>query len=175
MSDVLVLNSSYEALGIVKLKRAVKLIFAGKAEVLHAGAGEWRSSAIAIRMPSIVRMLYFIKRRRPRVPLTKKNVLLRDDYTCAYCSAHGERAMTVDHVVPRSKGGPSSWENLVASCGPCNSRKRDRTPAEAGMPLRKKSCEPRHIPYVVIARNTADSEWIKYLTLYSVRIEDRVG
>ena len=175
MSGVLVLNFTYEALGIVDLKRAVGLLFAGKAEIVHAGTGELRSSTIAFRMPSIVRMLYFIKRRRPRVSLTKKNVLLRDDYTCAYCSAHGDRTMTVDHIVPRSKGGPSSWENLVASCGPCNSRKRDRTPAEAGMPLRKKPREPHHIPYVVIARNTTDSEWIKYLTLYSVRIEERVG
>ena len=175
MSNVLVLNFTYEALGIVDLKRAVCLVFAGKAEVVHSGAGELRASTIAIRMPSIVRMLYFIKRHKPpRVPLTKKNVLLRDDYTCAYCGECGDRqTMTVDHVRPRRQGGRSTWDNLVAACSLCNGRKRDRTPEEARMPLRVKPREPQHIPYVVIQRHTAPNEWIKCLSLYNVRIEVR--
>jgi 5-methylcytosine-specific restriction endonuclease McrA len=175
MTSVLVLNCTYEALGIVELRRAVRLVFAGKAEVLHADEGELRSTSIVIRLPSIVRMLYFINRRRPRVALTKKNVLLRDEYRCAYCGAKGDRAMTVDHVLPSSRGGRSAWENLVACCAACNNRKRDRTPEEAGMPLRVKPREPRHIPYVVIKRHTAADEWLKYLALYNVRIEHRIA
>jgi len=175
MQSVLVLNFTYEALGIVDLKRAVRLVFAGKAEVVHANVGEIRSSRLAIRLPSIVRMLYYIRRRRPRVPLTKKNVLLRDDYRCAYCGVRGDRSMTVDHVIPKSRGGLSTFENLVASCSECNSRKRDRTPEEARMPLRIRPREPQHIPYVIIERHTAPDEWAKYLALYNVRIEERVG
>src|SRR5471030_943572 len=130
MTSVLVLNCTYEALGIVDLRRAVRLVFAGKAEVLHADEGEMRSASIVIRLPSIVRMLYFIRRGRPRVSLTKKNVLLRDDYKCAYCGARGDRQMTVDHVLPSSRGGRSSWENLVACCGTCNKRKQERKEEE---------------------------------------------
>jgi len=175
MDSVLVLNFSFEALNIVDLKRAVKLVFSGKAEVLHGGEGRMRSSSFEMRMPTTIRMLYFISRKRPRVPLTKKNVLLRDDYTCGYCGKHGERRMTVDHVIPKSKGGPPTWENLVAACGPCNTRKRDRTPAEAGMPLRAKPREPRSIPFLVVERNTTPSEWAAYLNLYNVRIEERLA
>jgi len=175
MTGVLVLNCTYEALGVVDLRRAVRLVFVGKAEVLHADPGELRSTSIAIRLPSIVRMLYFIVRRRPRVPLTKKNVLLRDDYRCAYCGDRGDRTMTVDHVLPSSRGGRSAWDNLVACCSDCNNRKRDRTPEEARMPLRIKPREPHHIPYVVIKRHTAAAEWVKYLSLYNVRIEERIA
>lgn len=120
-------------------------------------------------------MLYYISRGRKRVALTKKNVLLRDDYTCAYCGCRGGREMTVDHVVPKSRGGASTWENLVASCSVCNGRKRDRTPKDAGMPLRRKPREPRYIPWLVIRRNTAPDEWLSYLTLYSIGIEERVS
>ncbi len=175
MQPVLVLNFTYEALGIVDLKRAVRLVFAGKAEIVHAGARELHSSRIVFRMPSIVRMLYYIRRRRPRVPLTKKNVLLRDDYRCAYCGERGDRSMTVDHVIPKSRGGASAFENLVACCSACNGRKRDRTPEEARMPLRIRPREPQHIPYVIIERHTAPDEWAKYLSLYDVRIEERIG
>jgi 5-methylcytosine-specific restriction endonuclease McrA len=81
--------------------------------------------------------------------------------------------MTVDHVVPRRQGGPSAWGNLISACSRCNGRKRDRTPAQAGMPLRRKPHEPRFIPFVVVRRNTRPDEWAKYLTLYSVSIEER--
>lgn len=84
-------------------------------------------------MPLVIRLLYYVRRKPKRVVLTKKNVLLRDDYTCGYCLKKGVR-MTVDHVIPQAAGGRSTWENLVAACEPCNGRKRDRTPAQAGMP-----------------------------------------
>ena len=174
MGDVLVLNFTYEPLGVVDVARAVRLLFARKVEVVHRGERHVHTVSMAFPLPSVVRMLYYVRRARKRVALTKKNVLLRDDYTCAYCVTRGNREMTVDHVVPRSRGGRSVWENLVACCTACNARKRDRTPDEARMPLRRKPREPRFIPWVVVRRNTAPDEWVKYLALYSVGIEERV-
>ena len=171
MGDVLVLNSTYEVLGIIDLERAVCMLYQRQAEIVHDSGRRWRSVTSSIALPSIVRMLYYVKRAtRQRLALTKKNVLLRDDYRCAYCGEKGGALMTVDHIQPKSRGGRSSWENLVSCCSTCNGRKRDRTPAEAGMPLRTKPREPRSIPWVTIKRNTYPGEWSKYLTLYSVSV-----
>jgi len=175
VSDVLLLNFTYEPLGIVDLARAVRMLFARKVEIVHRGDREIRTTSVAFPLPSVVRLLYFVKRHRKKVALTKKNVLLRDKYTCAYCGTHSGREMTVDHVIPRSRGGRSVWENLVASCSTCNARKGDRTPDEARMPLRRVPREPRFIPWVVVRRHTAPDEWVKYLALYSVGIEERVS
>ena len=90
-------------------------------------------------MPSIIRMLYYIRRPMQKVALTKKNVLIRDDHICQYCGLRGERLMTVDHVTPKSRGGPSTWENLVCACMRCNNRKNNRTPREANMSLKRKA------------------------------------
>lgn len=174
MTDVLVLNSSYEPLGVVTLRRAVRLLFAHKAEVLHDTGQHIHSEKIAFPLPSVLRLLYYITHRKKTVALTKKNVLLRDDYTCGYCGVKGGARMTVDHVVPKSRGGESSWKNLVASCETCNSRKRDRTPEEARMPLLRKPFQPSYIPWVVVRRNTVPGEWINYLSLYNVSIEQRL-
>jgi 5-methylcytosine-specific restriction endonuclease McrA len=173
-ASVLVLNSSYEPLNVVGLKRAVRLILSGKAEVVHSTGKTIHSEVMAIPMPSVLRMLYYITHRRKSVPLTKKNVLLRDDYTCGYCSVKGGREMTVDHINPRAKGGKSTWNNLVACCSRCNARKRDRTPEEAGMALRIKPHVPKYIPFVVVKRNTLPDEWGLYITTYNVGIEERV-
>ena len=128
MSEVLVLNSTYEALNVTTFQRAVKLIFAGKAEMLHGRERVLASPTFEMRMPSIIRMLYYIRRPMQKVALTKKNVLIRDDHTCQYCGGRGERMMTVDHVVPKSRGGDSTWENLVCACMRCDNRKNNRIP-----------------------------------------------
>ena len=175
MSDgVLVLNSTYEPLNVTSLARAVRLVFVGKAVVEHQ-SGVLRTQTLAFPLPSVIRMVYYIARGRRKVALTKKNVLLRDDYTCVYCSVKVDaREATVDHVIPRRLGGRSTWENLVTACQSCNARKRDRTPEQAGMPLRKWPREPRFIPFVVLQRNTKRDEWGKYFSLYSVSIEERL-
>ncbi len=172
----LVLNSTYEPMNVAAWQRAVELIFAGKAEAVHNRAAQLRSAGgFVMPLPSIIRMLYYVRRKPKRVALTKKNVLLRDDYRCGYCDERGDRAtMTVDHVVPRAAGGKSVWENLVAACADCNGRKRDRTPQQARMPLAHQPREPRFIPFVVVRRHTADDEWAKYLGLWSVNIEERL-
>jgi 5-methylcytosine-specific restriction endonuclease McrA len=150
-------------------------MFEGKAEALHNTDKQLRSAGgFSIPLPSVIRMLFFVKRKPKRVALTKKNVLLRDDYKCGYCSNYGGREMTVDHVIPRALGGKSTWENLISACSDCNGRKRDRTPEQARMPLLRKPREPRSIPWIVIKRNTDNAEWWKYLALYNISIEDRV-
>jgi 5-methylcytosine-specific restriction endonuclease McrA len=174
VSEVLLLNFSYESLNVVSLQRAVRLLFARKAETVACGDRTIGSVTYEIRLPSVIRMLYYIKRPRSRVALSKRNVILRDDSTCQYCGIRG-RDMTIDHVVPRSRGGASTWENLASACGPCNSRKRNRTPNEANMRLHRKPYEPRFIPWLRIKRNTLPSEWGKYLFLWDVSIEERVG
>lgn len=180
MTDALLLNFSYEPLGLVTIKRAVALLYAGKAEIVHGGDRELHSGrnqrtgeVLAIALPSVLRLLYYVTRRKRGVSLTKKNVLLRDDYRCAYCNQQGGDDMTVDHVHPRSRGGRSVWTNLVGCCGPCNTRKNNRTPEEAGMQLRHRPYVPRRIPFVVVRRHTVPTEWGKYLTLYGIGIEER--
>ena len=175
MNAVLLLNNTYEPLGIVSVQRAVRLLFSSKAEIVHATGRELHSEKLSFPLPSVLRLLYYVTHRRKSVPLTKKNVLLRDGYRCGYCNSRGGSEMTVDHVHPRSRGGLSGWANLVACCTPCNSRKRDRTPAEAGMPLLRKPHMPRYIPFAVIRRHTLPDEWMKYVSLYQVSIEERFG
>jgi len=174
VNDVLVLNFTYEALNITTFQRAVKLIFSGKAEIVHDLDRVLTSARWELRMPSIIRMLYYIRRPMQKVALTKKNVLLRDDYTCQYCGLRGERMMTVDHVVPRSRGGPSTWENLVCACMRCNNRKNNRSPQDANMSLKRRPKTPKYIPWIQIRRNTFPDEWHKFLFLYNVSIETKL-
>ncbi|GAC1392251.1 MAG: HNH endonuclease [Vulcanimicrobiaceae bacterium] len=174
MSEVLVLNFTYEALNITNFQRAVKLLFAGKAEVVHRNERILCSPSYEMKMPSIIRMLYYIKRPMQKVALTKKNILLRDDYTCQYCGVRRDRLMTVDHVHPKSKGGPSTWENLVCACMYCNNRKNNRTPEHANMALKRKPKQPKYIPWIQVKRNTLPGEWRKFLFLYNVSIDERV-
>lgn len=178
MSGVLLLNLDDSALKVISLKRAVRLLYDRKAELVHAKPGRtYRSEKIEIPMPSIIKLLYYVFIKNPPKPkLTKQNVLLRERHTCAYCGYQGKpgaKDMNVDHVIPSSRGGKSTWTNLVASCIPCNSRKRDRTPEEAGMKLRIKPHRPKYIPFVVVERLTAPEEWWKHLFLWNVSIEDR--
>jgi 5-methylcytosine-specific restriction endonuclease McrA len=119
-------------------------------------------------------MLYYIRRPMQRVALTKKNVLIRDEHACQYCGTRGERLMTVDHIVPKSRGGDSTWENLVCACMRCNNRKNNRTPHEANMSLQRKPRQPKYIPWIQIKRNTLPDEWGKFLFLYNVSIDERI-
>jgi 5-methylcytosine-specific restriction endonuclease McrA len=174
VNDVLVLNFTYEALNITSFQRAVKLLFSGKAEIVHRRDEIIKSTSYQMKLPSIIRMLYYIKRPMQKVALTKKNVLLRDDYTCQYCNLKGERMMTVDHVLPKSKGGPSTWENLVCACMRCNNRKNNRTPEHANMKLKRKPKAPKYIPWIRVKRNTLPGEWHQFLFLYNVSIEEKI-
>lgn len=166
---VLVLNSSFEYLNVTSLERAVKLLYKGKAEIVEALEGrEFGTVAFRIRLPSIIRMLYYIRRPYKEVPLTRKNVLLRDRHVCQYCGRPGD---TVDHVHPRSRGGPNTWENCVCACAPCNRRKNDRRPDEANMKLLRRPRKPTHIPWLLIRQDAAREGWARYL-YWNLSIEE---
>lgn len=174
MSDVLVLNFTYQALNLTTIQRAVRLLLAGKAEVVHARSDVLRAPSLDIRLPSVIRMLYYIKRGQQNVPLTKRNVLLRDDHRCQYCGVKGiARELTVDHVHPKSRGGRSTWENLATACVRCNGRKSNRTPDEARMTLLRRPKQPRFIPWLRVKRNVLPDEWGAFL-FWNVSIEERV-
>lgn len=160
---VLVLNASYEPMYVTPARRALILVLKGAAVVEEPSAATVRTARINIPIPSVVRLLRYWRMPRLHHSVTRKGILLRDRSTCQYCHRELPAALlTLDHVIPRSRAGESTWENLVASCRPCNNRKGNRTPQEAGMPL---SRPPR--PIGIHARHrlaTGDQPvWHKYL------------
>ncbi len=160
---VLVLNANYEPLNICTTRRAVGLMMTGKAELLLNGRGMIKTASTSFPRPSIVRLAHMVQRPHPRVKLTKREVFRRDRYTCQYC---GQRpaVLTIDHVVPRHRGGRHSWTNLVTACPTCNRRKGGRTPVEAGMTLRNQPQEPRASAEYLFGRLVQNhDEWAEFL------------
>jgi 5-methylcytosine-specific restriction endonuclease McrA len=162
----LVLNASYEPLSIVSWRRAVCLIIAERADVVDADDREiLHSESIEMPVPTVVRLRSMVKVPRDRrAAVSRRAVFARDDYRCQYC---GEHADSIDHVVPRSRGGPHDWENLAAACRPCNTAKRDRTPDEAGMRLLRPCRAPRVTAWVVLGSSLVPEPWKPYLPLAS--------
>lgn len=160
---VLVLNGNYEPLNVCTTKRAMGLILSGKVTVLENGRGFVRTVSRAYERPSVVRLIYVVRRPRPRVRLNKREVLRRDGYRCQYCGREGGN-LTVDHVVPRYRGGEHRWGNLVAACPQCNRRKGGRTLREVRMTLLREPFEPRPTAvYLFGAHLRANEEWVKYV------------
>jgi 5-methylcytosine-specific restriction endonuclease McrA len=132
----LLLDRSYRPVRAVGWRRAVVLGLSGRVDVLELYAREIRTPSRTVPLPAVVRVPSWSHKAPQGVALTRRNVLLRDGHTCHYCGATGSgRELTLDHVVPRSRGGRTAWENVVTACGPCNRDKGDRTPDEAGMRL----------------------------------------
>lgn len=159
---VLVLNASYEPLQVTSVKRAMTLLQYGVAEVLESSEHVIRSPGSVWRVPSVIRLRRYV--RRPRVhpvPFNRRNVLRRDTFVCQYCGSREE--LTLDHVMPRSRGGRHNWENVVTACRNCNQRKGDRTPEEAAMPLRVKPCAPTFSSYAHGQFAAWQPEWLGYL------------
>lgn len=161
--QVLVLNTTYEPLAVVSLKRAMRLLITRKAEVIEAGANPLRSAREQIATPLVVRLLRYVRTRRLRRPqVSRALVITRDGETCQYCGRQPGRAeLTLDHVVPRAQGGPTSWENVVAACRACNATKADRTPEQAGMVLRS-TPRPLVIPLARKLDLSARAVWSQY-------------
>lgn len=139
---VLILNVNFEPLHVCNSKRALSLVIAGRAETILNGRGVIRSSSAVFEIPSVIKLSHMIKRPRPRVSLSKREILRRDDFTCQYCGRR-MRHLTLDHIIPRHRGGPHTWKNLVAACMPCNRRKGGKNPREANMMLRRQPFEPK--------------------------------
>jgi 5-methylcytosine-specific restriction endonuclease McrA len=147
--QVLVLDQGYAPHRVVHWQRAICMLFGGKVEVLEEYDEVVRSPSIAIRMPAVVRLLSGARRRPRVVRFSRFNVLLRDNFTCQYCGIRPHaRELTMDHVMPRAKGGATRWANVVAACRPCNHRKGSRTLDEARMVLTRSPHEPRMLPSV---------------------------
>ena len=160
---VLLLNGNYEPLNVCTTKRAMGLILADKAMVLENGRGFIHTVSRTYERPSVIRLFYVVRRPRPRVRLCKREILRRDGYRCQYCGRETSQ-LTLDHVVPRYRGGPHSWENLVAACPQCNRRKGGRTLAEARMELLRRPFEPRPTAQYLFGRyGTGNGTWVKYL------------
>jgi 5-methylcytosine-specific restriction endonuclease McrA len=160
---VLVLNQSYEAISICNVQRAVIMLYLGKAELVASkNSRTINSVSRKIPYPTIVRLLIFIRVPYKKIVLSRKNILRRDMYKCQYCR-RGDVTLTIDHIVPKSKGGDDSWENLVAACVSCNNKKGDRTPEEAKMMLYKKPTKPSHITFMKHFVGKIDEEWKPFL------------
>lgn len=140
-------------------------MYLGKAElVLDNKRKKLRSINQAFPWPSIIRLSRFVRVPYKRVVLTRKNILRRDSYKCAYCG-RSDLPLTIDHIVPRAKGGSDSWENLICACTICNNRKGDRTPIEASMELLYRPFKPSHIMFIKNVVGKLDENWKPYLYL----------
>jgi 5-methylcytosine-specific restriction endonuclease McrA len=162
MGQALVLNASYEPLSVVSARRAVVLLVRDKADMVHAGDQVWHSERRTQPVPAVIRLRRYVRvPYRRRVPLSRKAVFARDLHRCQYC---GSGAENLDHVVPRSRGGPHTWENVVAACRRCNTRKGDRTPVEAGMRLDASPRAPRQNGWLLIGLSAPPHPtWKAYL------------
>lgn len=155
------LNASFEPLCVVSARRAVVLVLKEKAEILERNGAEFRSERSMIPAPSVIRLVHFVRVPfRTRVPLSRRAVFARDGHRCQYCNRGAEN---IDHVVPRSRGGPHAWENVVASCRACNARKEDRFLHEAGLRLRRAPQAPAAALWLVASVGSLDPLWEQYL------------
>lgn len=165
-APVLVLNASYEPINVCAARRAIVLVLKGVAMTEEVNGHVLHSTRLAMRIPSVIRLLEYRRIPHQTRALSRKNILLRDRNTCQYCgSVLSTNELTLDHVIPRSRGGASTWENLVACCHLCNRRKGNRLPAEAGMKLMR---EPKPFSLntsrqIIRLMGHSDAKWRKYL------------
>lgn len=166
MTQVLLLNATYEPLRVISWQRAIRLLTLGKVEVVEETDREIRSVSFVIRLPSIVRLLRFVRPWRRAVKFSRQSIYRRDNFQCQYCGVQvGSEDLNLDHVAPRSLGGQTTWENVVSCCVPCNLRKGGNTPEAVGMHLIRQPVKPDRLAGVAITlnlRNAPDS-WRDYL------------
>jgi 5-methylcytosine-specific restriction endonuclease McrA len=157
----LVLNAGYEPLSVVSFRRAIVLVLAGKATVVAHGGVPVVGGSVTLPRPTVILLARYVRAPHGRsVPVSRRGVLRRDAHRCAYCSAS---ATTVDHVLPRSRGGQDTWENLVGCCVRCNNAKGNRTPEEKGWSLRVRPYAPRGSAWLVRAAEIRDPAWEEFL------------
>lgn len=168
----LALNASFEPLTIVPARRAVRLVLDGKAEILEEDGGRsFRSEREVIPCPAVIRLVRYVHvPYRFRRQVTNTFLFARDDYTCQYCGRNkgelkGRQFLTRDHILPVSRGGTNSWDNVVTSCSPCNNRKGGRLPREAGLRLLNEPTEPNYVHLVWVVRRVTDTQG-KYIQMF---------
>lgn len=166
MEHVLLLNITYEPLRVINWKKAVTLLMLGKVEVLEEYGHEIRSVSFTIKLPAVVRLLRMVRKPKAPIKFSRQNIYARDRYRCQYCGRRfRSEDLTYDHVIPKSRGGRTRWDNIVTCCVSCNRRKGGRTPVEAGMALVRKPQRPNWLPAVriTIGFREVPSSWRDYL------------
>ena len=167
-AKVLILNQTFEPLHVCSARRAVVLVFSGKAERVEDSTRVIRSPSTTFLLPSVIRLQRYIRKPvQPTIAFNKKNILKRDAHTCQYCGRNGGERMTIDHVIPKSLGGRTVWENVVSACRGCNLKKGNKRPWEVGMHLLRKPAKPHSSSYRGILAHTfpQHESWRKYLPL----------
>lgn len=168
--QVLVLNASYEPLSLVSVRRAIVLLLREKAELLEVTQQMLRSSHQKMPVPLVIRLVHYVRLPHRKVPSTRAAVMLRDAYTCQYCGeSPGRQFLTVDHVIPRSRGGTHEWENLATACTRCNQKKGSLTPEEANMQMVRKPFEPSYVALVLLSNPVAAQRWEHMMELTRVQ------
>ena len=171
--EVLVLNHNYEPLNVTNARRAVTLLYLGKAVTVERDSREFHAERVVMDLPSVIRLAEFVKRPLPQLKLSRRSILARDDYACQYCG-ETRRMLTVDHVIPRHRDGQHTWENLVCCCMACNNKKGNRSPQESGMKLRRPPRRPGFVPYISLSRFAAalkNDRWYPYLEPFAKGLE----
>ncbi len=165
MSSVLVLNATYEPLNVVSVQRAIVLLLKDKAELIEAAESRIHSINLSIPVPLVIRLVYYVRvPHKLDVPLTRRTVMLRDNYVCQYCGKQIAKAdLTIDHVVPKVLGGATTWDNVVCACKPCNLRKGGKSPEQAGMRLRSVPSRPKYLALVWLSHVHSHEVWHKYI------------
>ena len=166
MEQVLLLNITYEPLRIINWKKAITLLCLGKVEVIEEYGRDIHSVSFTIKLPSVVRLLNLVKKPKSPVKFSRQNIYLRDKYRCQYCGLkHSTEELTYDHVLPKSRGGRTEWENIVTCCIGCNRKKGGRTPVEARMNLVRKPARPSWVPAIkiTIGLKQIPQTWRDYL------------
>lgn len=161
-SNVLILNQDYQPLSVCNVKKSLLLIFLEKAELLH-DRPDHKIHTITMQydFPSVIRLRKYARLPFKNIVLTRKNIMKRDGNRCQYCGASSD--LTIDHVLPRSRNGKDTWENLVTACNKCNHKKGNRTPSEADMPLRRAPFRPNHIIFLRDYMGRIEEPWKPYL------------
>lgn len=173
MTNVLLLNATYEPLRVISWQRAIRLLTLGKVEVVEETDREIRSVSFVIRLPSVVRLLRLIRLRRQPLKFSRQNIYLRDNFRCQYCGVRvSSQELNLDHVIPRSVGGKTCWENIVTCCVSCNVRKGGNTPEAVGMRLISRPLKPDRLPglAITISWQNAPDSWRDYL-YWNVELE----
>jgi len=161
--NVLMLNQNYEPLTICSARRAIVLMFEGKAEMIESADGlRIHTVSKSYALPSVVRLAQYRRLPFRYIMLTRKNIITRDGHRCQYCGTT-RGSMTIDHIIPRKLHGSDTWENMVCACIRCNNHKSDRTPEDAGMMLVKKPTRPSHITFIQRHLSAQDQRWRPYL------------
>ena len=169
-TEVLVLNSDYEPLNVCNVRRAIVMVYLGKADILHADE-EHRAALVEgnIVTPSVVKLRNHVKRPLPELKLSRRTVFARDNYTCQYCGSTS-KDLTIDHVIPKRAGGGASWENLVTCCRKCNMKKSDKLAHQVGMKLASPPRRPKYTPYISLTKYLSGRKngvWRDYLPTFA--------